>query len=296
MNRLKRITLFLALSLTVQLVAYPQEKKPTEKEKKTGGQTPASTDAAPTPPRPPLAFGLVEDTPVKLKLTRTMSSKDATADEKVDFEVLEDIKIADVLIIKQGAMAIATVTEAQPKRRMGRAGKLNMNIDYVQLVDGEKVPLRAVKGGSGGNHTGAMTGAIVASSILFFPAAPFFLFMHGKDITIPKGTEITAYIAGDTPLDPMKFNKQSSFAVESGTAKSEASTSGFSSVSIKSAPDGAEITIDGKLVGTTPSTVQLTSGEHTIAIDKSGFKSWQRTITVTAGGAINLETNLDKIP
>jgi len=48
------------------------------------------------------------------------------------------------------------------------------------------VVLRAVKGGSGGNHIAAMTGAMVATSIVFFPAAPLFLFMHGKDITIPK--------------------------------------------------------------------------------------------------------------
>ncbi len=113
-----------------------------------------------------------------------MSSADAKAGEKVDFEVLEEVKLGDVVIVQHGAMAIGTVTEAQPKRRMGRAGKLNINIDYVQLVSGEKAPLRAVKGGSGGNHTGAMTGAMVATGILFFPAAPFFLFMHGKDITI----------------------------------------------------------------------------------------------------------------
>ncbi|HSP61553.1 MAG TPA: PEGA domain-containing protein, partial [Pyrinomonadaceae bacterium] len=106
---------------------------------------------------------------------------------------------------------------------------------------------------------------------------------------------ITAYIAGDTPLDPAKFNKQSSAAVESGTPRPEASATAMSPVVIKSTPDGAEITIDGKLVGTTPSTVQLTTGEHTIAIDKSGFKQWQRTITVTAGGAINLEASLDKL-
>jgi len=213
----------------------------------------------------------------------------------VDFEVLEDIKVGDVVVVQHGAMAIATVTEAHPKRTMGRAGKLNINIDYVQLVDGEKVPLRAVKGGSGGTHTAAMTGAIVATSILFFPAAPFFLFMHGKDITIPKGAEVSAYVAADIPLDPAKFNQQSA-AVESGTSKPDASATATSAVAIKSTPDGAEITIDGKLVGTTPSTVQLTPGEHKISIDKSGFKQWQRTITVTVGGAINLEATLDKIP
>ena len=288
-----RIALTLAFCLISATLVFPQEKS-SEKDKKS---TPVQTAApvSPAPSRPPLEFGLSEDTPVRLKLTRTMSSKDAKADEKVDFEVLEDIKVRDVVVVQHGAMAIGTVTEAQPKRRMGRAGKLNINIDYVQLVDGEKVPLRAVKGGSGGNHTAAMTGAIVASGLLFFPAAPFFLFMHGKDITIPKGTEVSAYIAADTPLDPTKFNNQSG-AVESGASKPEASATSLSAVVIKSTPDGAEITIDGKLVGTTPSTVQLTPGEHTISIDKSGFKQWQRTITVTAGGAINLEATLDKLP
>jgi hypothetical protein len=27
--------------------------------------------------------------------------------------------------------------------------------------------------------------------------------MNGKDSTIPKGTEITAYVSGDTKLDPV---------------------------------------------------------------------------------------------
>ncbi|HBB97402.1 MAG TPA: hypothetical protein DC054_18640 [Blastocatellia bacterium] len=158
MNFLKRIPLFLVLSLTLQSVAYTQEKKPKEKDKTTATQTEAPP-AMPATPRPALAFGLVEDTPVRLKLARTMSSHDAKVDEKVDFEVVEDVKIGDVVVIQHGGMAIATVTEAKPKARMGKAGKLNMNIDYVQLMSSEKVPLRAVKGGSGGNHTG--TGRIL---------------------------------------------------------------------------------------------------------------------------------------
>jgi hypothetical protein len=293
MKSAARIVLTVMFCLIYSSFAFPQKKS----NKKDKGPAPVQTaaPATPAPTRPPLAFGLAEDTPVRLKLTRTMSSKDAKADEKVDFEVLEDIKAGDVVVVQRGAMAIATVTEAQPKRTMGRAGKLNINIDYVQLVDGEKVPLRAVKGGAGGTHTAAMTGAIVATSILFFPAAPFFLFMHGKDITIPKGTEVSAYVAADTPLDPTKFSKQSA-AVESGTPKPDASATASSPVVIKSTPDGAEITIDGKLVGTTPSTVQLTPGDHRVSIDKSGFKQWQRMITVTAGGAINLEATLDKLP
>jgi len=93
----------------------------------------------------PLAFGLEDGTPVKIRITRTISSADAKVDEKVDFEVLEETKIGDVLVIPRGGIAWGTVTEAQPKRRMGRAGKLNVNIDSVRLVNGEKVAMRAVK-------------------------------------------------------------------------------------------------------------------------------------------------------
>jgi len=151
------------------------------------------------------ALVLHDATPVRLRINRNLSSADATVGETVDFEVLDDIKIGDTLIVARGGTAIATVTQAQKKRRMGRGGKLDVNIDYVRAVNGDKIALRAVKEASGGGHVCVMTGAIVATSLVFFPAAPFFLFMHGKDITIPKGTEITAYSNGEIKLDPEKF-------------------------------------------------------------------------------------------
>jgi len=168
-------------------------------------QTPPKTEAVSL--KQPLAFGLEDGTPIKLRLTRNLSSADATTGDRVDFEVLEDIKVKDVIVVPRGGLALATVTEAQHKRRMARGGKLDVNIDDVRLIDGEKAPLRAVKEAKGGGHTGAMTGAMIGTAIVFFPAAPLFLFMHGKDITIPKGTEITAYINGDIPLDPARFKK-----------------------------------------------------------------------------------------
>jgi hypothetical protein len=50
-----------------------------------------------------------------------------------------------------------------------------------------------------------MTGAMVATSLVAWPAAPFFLLMHGKDITIPKGTEITAYVQGEITIDAARM-------------------------------------------------------------------------------------------
>jgi hypothetical protein len=143
---------------------------------------------------------LLDGTPLHLRLAENLSSADATTGQSVDFEVVDDVKIGDQIIIKRTAHAIGTVTEAQPKRRMGRAGKLDVTIDYVRMVNDEKALLRATKGGNGGGHTGAMVGGIVAAAIVFWPAAPLFLLVHGKDIKIPKGTEITAFVNGDTPV------------------------------------------------------------------------------------------------
>jgi hypothetical protein len=90
---------------------------------------------------------LPDGTPVKLRIGRNISSADAKLGEHVDFEVLEDIQVMGVVVIAKGSNASATVTEVQPKRRMGREGKLDLTLDYVRLVDNEKAALTATAGG-----------------------------------------------------------------------------------------------------------------------------------------------------
>jgi plastocyanin len=284
--------------LVVQTNAIPVQTQTATPQAKTDKQSSQQPEPASQPVKPPLAFGLDDGTPVRLRINRTISSEDAKVGDTVDFEVLEDVNSHDVILIPRGGIALATITEAQSKRRMGRAGKLNVNIDNVKLVDGEKVALRAVKEVKGGSHTGAMTGAIVATAIVFFPAAPLFLFMKGKDITIPKGTEITAYINGDVPLDPKKFQPQDTAKTEAATSSTPvagSSESMPSTIELKSTPDGAEISVDGKYVGNTPTTLHLTVGDHVIKFEKPGFKPWERTLTITQGESTTIPAALEKL-
>jgi len=296
-------SLILSSSLLFPSAALPLTQTTQDKNAKQAAQEPQSV--APVV-KQPLAFGLEDSTPVKLRINRNISSAEAQVNETVDFEVLEEVKVHDVVVIPRGGTAWATVTEAQPKRRMGRAGKLNINIDNVRLASGEKVALRAVKDVKGGGHQGAITGAIVATSIVFFPAAPLFLLVHGKDITIPKGTEITAYINGDIPLDPKKFMTQTAVNPEAGATTVQSSTEAalaqngnglvapFSTVDIKSTPAGAEITVDEKFMGSTPSSLRLAAGDRKIRLEKSGFKTWERTLTVGAGATTTVDPTLEK--
>ncbi len=60
--------------------------------------------------------------------------------------------------------------------------------------------------------------------------------------------------------------------------------------------DGAEIYIDGKFVGDTPSTISLVSGTHQIAIKAKGKKDWKREIEVMKGSQVTLHPVLDPLP
>jgi len=164
---------------------------------------------------------LEDGTPLKLRIAQTVSSADAHVNDRVEFEVLEEIRISGVLIVPKGGIALGTVTEAQPKRRMARGGKLEIVMDSVRLADGQKAALRATKGGNGGGHTGAMTAGIVATALVCIVCAPLFLLMHGKDITIPKGTEIPTFVDGNVPLDLAKFQEAASPSEQTQTVPAQ---------------------------------------------------------------------------
>jgi len=250
-------------------------------------------------------FVLEDGTAVTLRLGRSLSSADAQAGDRVDFEVAEEVSVNRIVVIPKDSPASGTVITAHKKRRMGRAGKLDVTINSVQLVDGEKATLRAVKESQGGSHTGIMAGGMVATSLIVWPAAPVFLLMHGKDVTIPKGTEVTAYISGDVKLDPATFQPAplvpaappvpttQQVPPSSPAATPSAGPTDTTPVSldqgaaaeleVSSTPDGADIEIDGNFVGSTPSTVGVVAGPHQLSVNKAGFKPWERKITVSSG-------------
>jgi hypothetical protein len=65
-------------------------------------------------------------------------------------------------------------------------------------------------------------------------------------------------------------------------------------VIVKSTPAGADINVDGKFMGNTPSTIQLTPGDHVVSVEKEGLRPWGRGMTITAGGNITIDATLDK--
>ncbi|HEX2775185.1 MAG TPA: PEGA domain-containing protein, partial [Candidatus Acidoferrales bacterium] len=61
-----------------------------------------------------------------------------------------------------------------------------------------------------------------------------------------------------------------------------------------SIPSGAEITLDGKYVGNTPSGIPLSAGTHTVVLFLPGFTQWKRDLTVSPGSDLTVSGILQK--
>src|SRR5437588_11218805 len=81
---------------------------------------------------------LQDGTPVRLRLMKTVTSADAQVGEVVDFEVSEPLVSQGLVVIPKGSLALGKVTRTEPKRRFGRAGALEINIESVRLADGSR--------------------------------------------------------------------------------------------------------------------------------------------------------------
>ncbi|MCU1236547.1 MAG: hypothetical protein JWP63_4514 [Candidatus Solibacter sp.] len=148
---------------------------------------------------------LQDGTPVRLRLSRAVSSATAHVGETVDFEVTEAVTNLNYVVIPKGATALGRVMKVEGKRRFGRAGALELSIDSVRLTDGRTIPLRATREKGEGDMSGARVAATIAAS-------PVLVWVKGKDVTFEKGTETTAYVSGDVRIDQAPPRTDSSTA------------------------------------------------------------------------------------
>jgi hypothetical protein len=61
-----------------------------------------------------------------------------------------------------------------------------------------------------------------------------------------------------------------------------------------SIPPGAEITLDGKYAGNTPSGIALSAGTHAVVLSLPGFNQWKRDLTVSEGSDLTVTATLQK--
>lgn len=180
---------FLGLSISN---LYTQQQA-TQSPAPAAAPEPAATPV-PAAASPASTVILTDGTDVPLTFDQDISSKTAADGDPVEFVLAEDLKVGDVVVAKAGAKAVGEVTNAKKAGMMGKAGELNIRLDYLK-AGSVKVHLRGSKGKEGESSTGAA----VALTVLFGPIG---LIKHGHDIDIKKGAPLKVYIADDTNLPP----------------------------------------------------------------------------------------------
>jgi hypothetical protein len=110
---------------------------------------------------------------------------------------------------------------------------------------------------------------------------------------VPPDTKVTAPAGAVAPpaLTPAQSAAQSPAAV---------AVPGDSRQSVKcrftSTPAGAEVTVDGRFAGSTPSVLALAAGTHVVVVSLRGFAEWKRDLSVSSGSELTVNAVLKKAP
>jgi hypothetical protein len=230
-----------------------------------GGESATSAAAPPAAANrstAPTALALHDATPIRLRLARNLTFTNVKPGEMADFEILDDLRIDGLLVMAHGVRVTAAITEAEPKTRMGRGGKLGVTLASLPLLNGDKVAIRAAKEGPAGGHTEATGAAAMAAAAMVRPAPPSLLFAFGKDEAFPEGTGIAVYIDGEVKLDPARF---------------------LVDIAFTSNPPGALVTMYGAPVGRTPFTTRLAPGAYKAVFSAAGYYDLTESLSVGPG-------------
>jgi uncharacterized Zn ribbon protein len=137
-------------------------------------------------------------TPVELQLAETISSAHAHKGDRLEFTVVKDVVIGGFTVIRTGTRAKGSVVRVRGRRHLGLGGNLIIKLNSVELANGQSVGVVMRREFKGRSHTVRMGLEVVIAGAIYWPAAPAFLLSRGRDRTILKGTDVTAYTSADS--------------------------------------------------------------------------------------------------
>jgi hypothetical protein len=130
---------------------------------------------------------------VHLHLLESVASNTHQHGDLFRLEVVDPVLVDDAIVIPAGAAAEGEVIHAAKAGFGGRGGELILVSRFLRTGD-TTVRLRSFSAGSGENRVNLAMGL---SYVLVG------LFVTGKEITLPAGTDVYAKVAADTPVFPV---------------------------------------------------------------------------------------------
>jgi hypothetical protein len=107
------------------------------------------------------------------------------------------------VLVAAGAVGTAIVSEVQRPKAFGKAGKMEVQVQSVQAVDGQQILIRGIPMTYEGEHRKGLAWGVAIGAGFFtggLGVAVGFLF-KGKDAELRAGTTISSTVASDSEVE-----------------------------------------------------------------------------------------------
>ena len=130
-----------------------------------------------------------------------INGKNLSQGQTIDLRVKYDVVIDGYRVISAGAPARAIVSSVRKRKMFGKAGEIQLLPQYVQMADGQFLPVTGMPTNFEGKNRKDLAWGGVAAGVLTggagFLALPF---IKGKAAEIPAGTALHCSVMGTRQL------------------------------------------------------------------------------------------------
>jgi hypothetical protein len=115
-----------------------------------------------------------------------------------------------------------------------------------------------------------------------------------SEVTVPEPTRVdpVPVVIPEEPEDRPAVPRRSSAPKSPNVATV---SSGPGSIEVVSRPAGAQVIVDGRIVGRTPLSIpNIAAGTHTIRLELAGFNRWATSVEVAAGARAQVRASLEQ--
>jgi len=239
---------------------------------------------------------LREGAMVRLKLLYNVTTENVVKGDRVEFDVAENVVVNDRVVIQKGAPAWGQVVQVKGAgKKKAKDAAVTFRFMAVKTVDNQQVTMRVLptkprKPDSHDNEieenslipgmSDRTTGAEKGKEYAAYTDTETVVNAPDTPSTAPQGGEATAGPPKPT-VPPSKPEPPPPPPLEEAY------------VDFNSNPPGADVNIDGRFHGNTPTRISLPPGKHLIEIRLSGHQTWIRNMVVDPGSKPSVRATLD---
>lgn len=141
-------------------------------------------------------------TPIVVESAQTYNSKNLSEGQTVNVRVKYNVVANKQTLVAAGALGTATISGIVKPGVFGKPGRIELQIQSVQAVDGQQILLSGIPmNAEGQNKKGLAWGLSIGLFILTLVGGAVGFFIKGKPAEIKAGTTSNASVASDAQID-----------------------------------------------------------------------------------------------